>query len=151
MRQASLSGRSILVIAGEPFIACCLQVILQVAGAHVRRVDKSYEGLRVSDHPEFSAAVLDFNDVLTDHDLGIARTLTERGLPFVLYGGHEGGHCEAWPAAPLVSKWTSGAEIVDTLCALILAPQSEPPAVIGVGNRRTRPEPTALNVRRGPH
>ncbi|MGH8429801.1 MAG: hypothetical protein ACREUF_05300 [Solimonas sp.] len=74
--------------------------------------------------------MLDFNNGLRDCDLGIARRLTERRLPFLLYGGHAGGRCEAWPEAPLVSKWTSGAEIVETLCALTLLPQSKPPPVV---------------------
>ena len=126
MVQPSLSGRSILVVEGEPFIACCLEVILQAAGADVRRAASPREGLSLCDRPDLSAAVLDFNDRLRDYDLGIARRLTERRLPFLLYGGQVGGRCEAWPAAPLVNKWTSGVEIVEMLCALILAPQSEP-------------------------
>jgi hypothetical protein len=99
-------------------------MILQAAGADVRRAATSCEGLSLSDQPELSAAVLDFNDGLRDCDLGIARRLTERRLPFLLYGGHAGGRCEAWPDAPLVSKWTSGVEIVGALCALILPPPS---------------------------
>ena len=126
MRQTSLSGRSILVVEGEPFIACCLQMILQGAGAHVRRAANAGEGMSICHEAALSAAVLDFKDGLRDCDLGIARRLTERGLPFVLYGGHEGDRCEAWPAAPLVSKWTSGAEIVETLRALILPPNPRP-------------------------
>jgi hypothetical protein len=105
-------------------------MVLQAAGARVCRADNSREGLRIADRPELSAAVLDFKDGLRDCDLGIARRLTERGLPFVLYGGLEGGRCKEWPAAPLVSKWTSGAEIVEALCALILPPQSEPLRVV---------------------
>jgi hypothetical protein len=105
-------------------------MVLQAAGARVCRADDSREGLRIADRPELSAAVLDFKDGLRDCDLGIARRLTERGLPFVLYGGLEGGRCEAWPAAPLVSKWTSGAEIVEALCSLILPPRSEPLRVV---------------------
>src|SRR5688572_25736156 len=126
MRQTSLSGHSILVVESEPFIACCLQMILQGAGAHVRRAANTREGLSICHEPALSAAVLDFNDGLRDCDLGIARKLTERGLPFVLYGGLEGDRCDTWPAAPLVSKWTSGAEIVETLRALILPSQSVP-------------------------
>jgi CheY-like chemotaxis protein len=124
MRQASLSGRLILVVESEPFIACCLEVVLQAAGAHVCRANNSGEALRMADRPGLSAAVLDFKEGLRDCDLGIARSLTQRGLPFVLYGGHESGRCEAWPAAPLVSKWRSGSEIVEALCALILPPES---------------------------
>jgi hypothetical protein len=105
-------------------------MVLQAAGAHVCRADSSPEGLRIADRPDLSAAVLDFKNGLRDCDLGIAQRLTERGLPFVLYGGLEGGRCEEWPAAPLVSKWTSGAEIVEALCALILPPQSEPLRVV---------------------
>jgi hypothetical protein len=103
-------------------------MILQAAGARVCRADNSSDGLKIADRPELSAAVLDFKDGLRDCDLGIARRLAERGLPFVLYGGLEGARCEAWPAAPLVSKWTSGAEIVEALRALMLPPQSEAPA-----------------------
>jgi hypothetical protein len=140
MRQSSLSGRSILVVEGEPFIACCLEMILHAAGADVRRAANSCEGLSISDHPELSAAALDFNDGLRDCDVGIARRLTERGLPFMLYGGRAGGRCEAWPDAPLVNRLTSGIEIVETLCALILPPESKPlpvvPSALGA------PEPT---------
>jgi CheY-like chemotaxis protein len=118
MRQASLSGCSILVIEREPFIACCLQMILQGAGADVRRAADAREGLSLSDQPGLCAAVLDFSDGLRDCDLAIARRLTERRLPFMLYGGNEGDRCEAWPDAPLVSKWTSGTEIIEVLCAV---------------------------------
>lgn len=130
MGQPSLFGRSILVVEGEPFIACCLEMILHAAGATVRRAANSCEGLSISDHPELSAAVLDFNDGLRDCDVAIARRLTERGLPFVLYGGHADGRCEAWPDAPRVSRLTSGIEIIETLCALILPPQSKPLPVV---------------------
>jgi CheY-like chemotaxis protein len=130
MGQPSLSGRSILVVEGEPFIACCLEMILQAAGAEVRRAASPCEGLSLCDRPDLSAAVLDFNDGLRDCDLGIARRLTERRLPFLLYGGQAGDCCEAWPGAPRVSKWTSGVEIVETLCALIRPPQSEPLPVV---------------------
>jgi hypothetical protein len=112
-------------------------MVLQAAGARVCRADNSREGLRIADRPELSAAVLDFKDGLRDCDLGIARRLTQRGLPFMLYGGHEGDRCEAWPAAPVVSKWKNGAEIVETLCALILRPQSEPRPVVAPSGRVT--------------
>lgn len=101
-------------------------MILQAAGADVRRAATSREGLRISDWPELSAAVLDFKDGLRDCDVGIARRLTERGLPFVLYGGHDGDRCEVWPDAPLVSRWTSGIEIVETLRTVMLPSQSRP-------------------------
>jgi CheY-like chemotaxis protein len=138
MRQSSLLGRSILLIESEPFIACCLEMILQAAGADVRRAATSREGLSLSDQPELSAAVLDINDGLRDCDLGIARRLTERRLPFLLYGGHAGGRCEALPDAPLVSKWSSGGEIVEMLCALIVPRPSEP--LVGVASALGAPE-----------
>ena len=61
-------------------------MILHAAGANVRRAASSSEGLIISDHPELSAAVLDFNEWSESCDVGIARRLTERGLPFMLYG-----------------------------------------------------------------
>ena len=130
MAQPSLLGRSILVVEGEPFIACCLRMVLQDAGADVRRAANACEGLSICDRPELSAAVLDFTDGMRDCDLGIAHRLTERGLPFLLYGGHAGGRCEGWPGASLVSRWTSGIEIVETLRALIVAAQSAPLPVV---------------------
>jgi hypothetical protein len=70
---------------------------LQNAGAQVRRAANAREGLDISDEPALSAAVLDFKGGLRDCDLGIACRLTERALPFLLYGGHAAGRCEAWP------------------------------------------------------
>lgn len=130
MGQPSLSGHSILLVDGEPFIACCLEMILQAAGADVRRAASPCEGLSLCDQPELSAAVLDFNDGLRDCDLRIACRLTERRLPFLLYGAHADGRCEAWPDAPLVSKWTSGADIVAILCALILPQRRKPLPIV---------------------
>jgi hypothetical protein len=101
-------------------------MILQAAGADIRRAANACEGLSISDEPELCAAVLDFKAGLRECDLSIAYRLTERRLPFLLYGAHAGGRCEAWPNAPLVSKWTSGAEIIEKLRALILPPQSGP-------------------------
>jgi CheY-like chemotaxis protein len=130
MGQSSLASRSILVVEAEPFIASCLEMILHAAGANVRRAASSSEGLIISDHPQLSAAVLDFNEWSESRDVGIARRLTERGLPFMLYGGHAGGRYEAWPHTPLVSRLASGIEIVETLRALILPPQSKPLPVV---------------------
>jgi CheY-like chemotaxis protein len=117
--QTSLVGYSILVVEDEPFIARCLHMILETAGAEVRRAANAREGLYFADQPRLSAAVLDCkHGMKSDH--AIARRLTERGLPFVLYGAHELGRCEAWPAAPVVNKLANGAEIIETLCALLL-------------------------------
>ena len=124
MGQLSLLGRSILVVESEPFIACCLQMVLQSAGGQGRQAANAREGLDICDEPDLSAAVLDFKDGLRDCDLGIACRLTERALPFLLYGGDAAGRCEAWPTAPVVSRWTSGAEIVETLRALLPPPRS---------------------------
>jgi CheY-like chemotaxis protein len=155
--QSSLLGRSILVVADEPFIACCLQMILEAAGAHVRRAADSCDGLRLSDQRELSAAVLDFKEGLGG-GIGIAHRLTERGLPFLLYGGHESSRCEAWPDAPLLSRWANGAEIVETLCALVEPARSKhlPSVESAPGARQAdRPMQAMVHIeslmRRGSH
>jgi CheY-like chemotaxis protein len=125
MAQTSLVGRSILVIEDEPFVACCLQMILEGAGADIHRAANLRQGLHFADRPQLSAAVLDSKHGIRD-DHAIARRLTERGLPFVLYGADPLSRHEAWPDAPVVSKLASGTEIIETLCALILPQQSLP-------------------------
>jgi hypothetical protein len=78
MGQSSLTSRSILVVEAEPFIASCLEMILHAAEANERRAASSSEGPIIFDHPELSAAVLDFNEWSESRDVGIARRLTER-------------------------------------------------------------------------
>jgi len=118
VQQSALAGYSILVVEDELFIARCLQMVLEAAGAEVRRAPSVREALDFAGQPGLSAAVLDCkHGIRGDH--AIARRLTQRGLPFVLYGARELNRYEAWPNAPVLGKLASGGEIVETLRGLL--------------------------------
>jgi DNA-binding response OmpR family regulator len=123
VQQSALAGYSILVVEDEPFIARCLQMVLEAAGAEVRRAPGVREALDFAGQPGLSAAVLDCkHGIRSDH--AIARRLTQRGLPFMLYGARERERYAAWPHAPVLGKLASGGEIVATLRGLLLPGRS---------------------------
>jgi CheY-like chemotaxis protein len=127
VEQSPLEGHSILVVEDEPFIARCLQIVLQGAGAKVHRTACAGEAWTFTDQ-KLSAAVLDCkHGIRSDHT--IARRLAERGLPFVFYGAATPSPHEAWPNAPVMGKLASGAEIVETLRGLL---QPRQPGVVAV-------------------
>ena len=131
MEHSTLVGSSILVVEDEPFIARCLQMILEGAGAEVHRAVSAREALHFAGQPKLSAAVLDCkHGIRGDH--AVARRLTERGLPFLLYGARQLDRYEAWPDAPVVGKLASGAEIIETLRGLLRPIPSNDFAVVGV-------------------
>ena len=81
------------------------------------------EALDFAGRPGLSAAMLDCkHGIRSDH--AIARRLTQRGLPFLLYGAREPSRFEAWPNAPVVGKLASGGEIIATLLGLLQANRS---------------------------
>jgi CheY-like chemotaxis protein len=128
VEQSPLEGHSILVVEDEPFIARCLQIVLQGAGAKVHGTACVGEAWTFTEQPRLSAAVLDCkHGIRSDHT--IARRLAERGLPFVFYGASTPSPHEAWPNAPVMGKLTSGAEIVETLRGLL---QPRRPGVVAV-------------------
>ena len=118
MQHSILAGYSILVVEDELFIARCLQMVLEAAGAEVHRASSLREALDIAGKPGLSAAILDCkHGIRSDH--AIARRLTQRGLPFMLYGAREPGRHAAWPNAPVVGKLASGGEIIETLRGLL--------------------------------
>jgi CheY-like chemotaxis protein len=130
VEQPTLAGYSILVVEDELFIARCLQMVLEAAGAEVHRAPSVREALDFAGRPNLSAAVLDCkHGIRADH--AIARRLTDRGLPFVLYGARELKRYEAWPDAPVVGKLASGGEIIETLRGLLQP--NRPGELAGVG------------------
>jgi len=118
VQHSILAGYSILVVEDELFIARCLQMVLEAAGAEVHRAPSLREALDIAGQPGLSAAILDCkHGIRGDH--AIARRLTQRGLPFMLYGAREPGRHPAWPNAPVVGKLASGGEIIETLRGLL--------------------------------
>jgi CheY-like chemotaxis protein len=135
VQKSPLAGYSILVVEDEPFIAHCLQIVLRAAGAKVQSTADEREAWYATDQPKLSAGVLDCkHGIRGDHT--IARRLAERGLPFVFYGAGESYRHAAWPNAPVMGKFTSGAEIVETLRGLLQPPQAGASAIVDLTGAR---------------
>jgi CheY-like chemotaxis protein len=133
VQQSPLAGYSILVVEDELFIARCLQIVLQGAGAKVHRTASVREAWTFIGEPMLSAAVLDCkHGIGGDH--AIARQLAGRGLPFVFYGAAEPYRHAAWPNAPVMGKLASGAQIVEALRGLLQPPQASASALVGVAD-----------------
>lgn len=124
MEHAPLAGCSILVVEAEPFIARCLQVLLEGGGAEVHSTGSGAEALHFVDLERLSGAVLDYATSAKD-DHRVPHRLTALRLPFVFCRDISGTN--AWPRTPALNKPVIGAQLVETLRrllrpGLILAP-----------------------------
>jgi DNA-binding response OmpR family regulator len=96
-----LCGRTILVVEDEPLVAFDIAETIKRAGASVLLAHTLNDGLRLADHAELSAAILDFG--LVDGEASkLCERLKRRGLPFVLYSGysHIGEACRSGIVVP---------------------------------------------------
>jgi len=85
--DAKFKGRWILVVEDQPLVALHLADTLMKAGASVLSAPTLQEGLRLAEHPQLSAAILDF--VLGQQDcVPLCVRLTERRIPFVIHTGY---------------------------------------------------------------
>jgi DNA-binding NarL/FixJ family response regulator len=102
MQNASLTGRSILLIEDEPLIALDIQEALQNEGALVRIANSLASTARHLECYDLSAAIVDF--ALPDGTAGdVCAALRSRGIPFILHTGYP--HCsEVCGAAAIVPK-----------------------------------------------
>jgi DNA-binding response OmpR family regulator len=88
MTGLSLAGCIILVIEDEPLIALDIAECLQAEGASVHTAHNLADGLRLADHPDLSAAVVDFG-LGGGKDTALFERLKDRGVPFVVHSGYE--------------------------------------------------------------
>lgn len=87
MSQAALVGHLILVLEDEPLVALEIVESMRHAGASVLTARRVCDALKLAEHPDLSAAILDFG--LKDGDAGIVcERLSARQIPFVLYSGY---------------------------------------------------------------
>ena len=104
--DAILKGRWILLVEDQPLVVLDIADALKRAGASVLSAVTLQEGLRLAEHQDLSAAILDF--ALREGDTAVLCTrLTERGIPFIVYTGYDqvndacrAGVIVAKPAAP---------------------------------------------------
>ena len=82
-----LKGRWILVVEDQPLVALDIVDSLAKAGASVLNATTLQEGLRLAEHPQLSAAILDL--ALGEHDcVPLCIRLSDRRIPFVIYTGY---------------------------------------------------------------
>jgi DNA-binding response OmpR family regulator len=113
----NLSGRSILIIEDEPLIAMDIAAALRSAQASVLMATTLEEGLRLSDDPTLSAAVLGLT-FRGDNTLPLCKRLTGRGVPFVIYTGFTEIPAQCKPGA-IVDKLAAPATIIHSLAAIL--------------------------------
>jgi DNA-binding response OmpR family regulator len=85
--DAILQGRLILVVEDQPIVALDIAHTFLQAGATVLRAATLQEGLSLAEHPQLTAAILDFGLGAEDAAPLCAR-LSERSVPFVIYTGY---------------------------------------------------------------
>jgi CheY-like chemotaxis protein len=111
---ADLVGLSVLVLEDEPLVALDIVEALKSAGASVFAANCLRDALALADHPDLSAAILDFGR--RDGDAGpVCERLNRRGIPFVLYSGYE----NAAARGVTLRKPATQAALVETLARLL--------------------------------
>jgi DNA-binding NarL/FixJ family response regulator len=102
----SLSGRTILVVEDEPLVALDVAETIKGAGASVLLSHTLKDGLRLAEHADLSAAVVDFG--LSDGEANeLCERLNRRGVP-----GHV---AEACGGSVVVPKPASPGALIDAL------------------------------------
>jgi len=110
MSNASLAGRSILVVEDEPLIVMDITQAFEHTGAEVTSTNTLRHALLLAEHDGLSAAILDH--ALGDGDSSeLCARLKERGIPFMIYSGYVTleGACKG---APQVNKPARDGELV---------------------------------------
>jgi DNA-binding response OmpR family regulator len=107
-----LRGRLILVVQRQWLIAQGLSDAFKAEGARVLLAHNATSGVLSADDPDLAAAVLDSESVQ------LCRKLRERGVPFVMYTGHEHVDDDG-AAAPVVRKPASAEEVVGAIRRLL--------------------------------
>lgn len=87
MLDGRLSGRSVLIVEDQLIVAMDLAAAFQDAGAVVLSAANLSDAMRMADHEDISAAVVDFG---LGHDTAAALIdrLTQRDIVFVLHSGY---------------------------------------------------------------
>ena len=100
---ASLAGRSILVVEGEPLIALDIVNAFERVGAQVAATSKLSDAARLVEANGLSAAILD-HGIGRDNSSALRIRLRERGIPYVIYTGYDKVRKMVPEREPRVSK-----------------------------------------------
>jgi len=116
-KDVTLAGHTILVVEDEPLIALAIVEDFKAAGASVHTAYNLSDGLRLADHPDLSAAVVDFG--LSDgKGSALCERLNERQGPFILHTGYTHIH-EACRSGIVVPKPAATGQLVCEIERLI--------------------------------
>jgi DNA-binding response OmpR family regulator len=139
MAALSLTGQIILVVEDEPLIALDIAHCLQAEGASVKTAHSLAEGLRLAQHPDLSAAILDFG-LHDGESTELCERLKGRGLPFVLHSGYE---CVAdvCRSGILLPKPATREQLLATVRRILLSTPGPRAARRRVGRASLRLEP----------
>jgi CheY-like chemotaxis protein len=118
MDGLALSGRSILVVEGEPFAALDAETILRDAGAKVFGVHRLRDALHMAEHPALSAAVV-AQRLGKDDTTKVCRRLADLGVPFMFHTSYAAEARQKWPDAPVVLKPASARELIGAVAGLL--------------------------------
>ena len=119
MRDTALSGRSILVVEEEPYIASQLEEQFRRAGAKVFAAARLKDALHLVEHPALSAAVVNLR-LDGDSTTRVCHRLTHHRVPFIIHTRHDTTQAaQTWPNAPIISKPADSGVLLKTVVALL--------------------------------
>jgi CheY-like chemotaxis protein len=98
-----LAGRSILLVENELPIARAIEQRLREAGATVLAASQLEQALRLAEHPNLSAGVLDF-ELSRGDTTAVCWRLIDRRVPFLFHSAAPFPEFRQWPKAPVLIK-----------------------------------------------
>jgi len=117
-----IKGQMIFVAEDEPLVSLDIADALRAAGANVVSAHNVRDALTIAATADLSAAVLDVNLAGEGCSL-ICQQLAARGIPFLFHTGYtDVPFLDEWPAAPVLRKPSSPAEIIGVLGSLLADP-----------------------------
>jgi DNA-binding response OmpR family regulator len=123
MECLPLSGRSILIIDHEPFVALGVAMALDAAGANVISAVNVPEAAKQIRRAHISAAVVAVRRV-DSSCAATCRALSWRKVPFMLYTACAGADVlSPWPNIVVLTKPAGSEEIVATVARLLPPPR----------------------------
>ena len=107
MQRPSLEGRSILIVEDEPLIVMDITQAFEGTGAALTTTNALHQASILVEHDGLAGAIL-------DHALGngnstkLYERLTERGIPYIIYGGFDAVEGRAQGRSPRSQTSRSG-------------------------------------------
>jgi DNA-binding NtrC family response regulator len=119
MDSTSLAGRSILIVEDEPLIAFDIVTAFEKAGAVALTARSLADAVRLADHDDLSAAVLDFG--LADGDADAVCALGPAPHPLHPHSGYSqySHHGPACGGGVLIPKPASPTRLIETIAGLL--------------------------------